>query len=114
MAPDSMTFQDALRQCLEDMEHGSALPLARGARAAIAAAAEPNFQSNHNGWPAHSDRVRRSAAFVGRFAELFALFDDSAVVREQDLASAVKVVKKLCTAKYGKDDLKLAWCPDMP
>lgn len=106
------TYQEALRLCLDDMEHGSALPLARGVRTGLSAAAEMKFQSNHPAWAANRDKVRRASAFVGRFAELFALFDGSAAVREADVARAVIIVKKMCTAQ--KDGEKLAWCPDMP
>jgi hypothetical protein len=106
------TYQEALMLCLDDMEHGSALPLARGVRTGLGAAAEMKFQANHPAWPANREKVRRAAAFIGRFAELFALFDGSPAVRDADVARAVIIVKKLCTAQ--KEGAKLAWCPDMP
>ena len=103
------THEDALRLCLDDMEGATVLKLQHGLRDEIAARALPKFVANHSKWPEKRDRVRQSAAFIGRFAELFAAFDGAKQVQREHASRAIVVVRDLCQAKWGE---KLGWCPD--
>jgi hypothetical protein len=111
MATERESPEHALDRCLVNLEAASALPLARGVRATIYEKAIGKFKEFDKEWNADPDtrlKVLRSAAFIGHFGTLFALFDESAVVSEKNAFDAIEVVKRLCDAG---NNLRLKWCP---
>jgi len=109
---DGETYEQALDLCLDDMQHGSALPLNDDVREFVRIQGVPKFRANHSAWTKNRAKVRRASMFVGRFAELYAAFDESPRVTIQHVVRAIADVRKVCTA--GPDGEKMAWCPDPP
>ena len=111
-----ITAEEALTQCLDEMESGSRLPVKEGLRKKIGDDARKKFEENHYLWDTFKDKVVRSARQIGTFAEEFARFDAeihgryATEVMEGHADEAIRVVKRLCPAGL-KDGAKFRWCP---
>lgn len=108
----SMTHDQALQLCLNEVEAGTSLPLEPGIRLQLEKGSAAKFQANHHLWPKYHARVVHAARFIGVFATAYAQFDNAQAVSEKHARDAVAAVKRICTAV--KDDPKLQWCPDFP
>lgn len=110
---DVETYDQALDVCVADMQSGSLRPFETGALDFVRTHAVRKFRDNHPGWPDNRHKVRRAAMFIGRFAELYAAFDNSPAVTIKHVTSAIADVRTLCAAGLDGDG-KGAWCPDPP
>ena len=111
---DVETYGQALDVCVADMQSGSLRPFETAALDFVRTHGVRKFQDNHPAWPQNRDKVRRAAMFIGRFAELYAAFDESPTVTIKHMTSAIADVRTLCAAASGSDGGKGAWCPDPP
>jgi hypothetical protein len=113
-----VTPEEALTQCLDQMERGATrLKFRYGLREQIAGKARPKFEENHGHWDRFKDTVLRSSRQIGTFAEELALFE--AEVRDQQASEitdrhvdeAIRVVKEFCPAGLVVGP-RFRWCPD--
>ena len=57
---DGETYEQALDLCLDDMQHGSALPLNDDVREFVRIQGVPKFRANHSAWTKNRAKVRRA------------------------------------------------------
>ena len=108
------SVDDAVTVCLNDIAEGASKPFDEGVREYMQELFLPKFTSNHRLWPKYRDVVLRSATFLGRFAALYAEFDQSDTITQEHARRALKIVREICpavmAAKPGENP-KGDWCP---
>lgn len=107
--------EDELNLSLDEVEKNCTLE--DGVRGWVFNQSIHNFRQHHKEWPAHAEEVLKSAAFVGRFAALYADFDGAAAAGTLHVTHAIHDVKKICRARLIAQGVpathasRYQWCP---